>query len=121
VVLYTVVVWVCEALAMWVNLRAFHLPLGLGAAALLVAATGLSFALPLTPGNVGVYQGICVLVLGALGIERDRAFAFGIGAQAFGLVAIVLLGLALLQREGLRLRAIAAEKAESERGEAAAP
>ncbi len=111
VLLYTVAVWLCEALAMYTNLRAFHLPVGLGSAALLVAATGLSFALPLTPGNVGVYQGICVLVLGALGIERSRAFAFGIGVQAFSLMAIVLCGLALLQREGLRLRALAAEKA----------
>jgi uncharacterized protein (TIRG00374 family) len=112
---YTAAVWLLESLAMFTNFHAFHLSLGLGAAALLVAATGLSFALPLTPGNVGVYQGICVLVLGALGVERDRAFAFGIGVQSFGLVAIVLIGLALLQREGLRLRAIAAEKAASER------
>lgn len=112
---YTAAVWLLESLAMFTNMHAFHLPLGIGAAALLVAATGLSFALPLTPGNVGVYQGICVLVLGALGVERDRAFAFGIGVQSFSLIAIVLIGFALLQREGLHLRTIAAEKAESER------
>lgn len=120
ILLYTAAVWLCEALSMLSYLRAFHFDLGLASAALLVAATGLSFALPLTPGNVGVYQGICVLVLGALGIDRDRAFAFGIGVQAFSLVAIVLIGLALLQREGLRLRSLAAAKTASER-EAEAP
>jgi uncharacterized membrane protein YbhN (UPF0104 family) len=113
ILLYTVAVWMCEAVAMYINLRAFQLPLGLAAAAFLVAATGLSFALPLTPGNVGVYQGVCVLVLGALGVERDRAFAFGIGVQAFSLTAVVLCGLVLLQREGLQLRRLAAEKAAS--------
>jgi uncharacterized protein (TIRG00374 family) len=111
ILLFTVIVWLCESLGMLAGLRAFHLPLGLGVAALMVAAIGLSFALPLTPGNLGVYQGICVLVLGALGIGRDRAFAFGLGVQAFGLVGIVLVGLALLQREGLQLKALAAEKA----------
>ena len=45
----------------------------------------------------------------------DRAFAFGLGAQAFSLTAIVLLGLLFLQREGLRLRSLAAERAASER------
>jgi uncharacterized protein (TIRG00374 family) len=110
----TAACWLCDSLGMVASLRAFHLEFGLRHAALLVAAIGLSFALPLTPGNVGVYQAICVLVLGSLGVARDRAFAFGLGVQAFGLVGIVLLGLALLQREGLRLKALAAEKAAGE-------
>ena len=69
-----------------------------------MAAAGLSFALPLTPGNVGIFQAVCVLVLVPFGVARERAFAFGLGAQAFSLALSVLWGLLLLQREGLDLR-----------------
>jgi uncharacterized membrane protein YbhN (UPF0104 family) len=109
VVLFTVAVWTVDVASTWLALHAFHIDVGLSGAALLVAAIGLSFALPLTPGNVGTYQLITVLVLGQLGIERDRAFAFGIGFQAFALVATVALGMAFFQREGLSLAALRAE------------
>jgi len=109
VVLFTVAVWTVDVSSTWLALHAFHIDVGPSGAALLVAAIGLSFALPLTPGNVGTYQLIAVLVLGRLGVDRDRAFAFGIGFQAFALLATVALGAGFFQREGLSLSALAAE------------
>ena len=115
VVLFTVLIWIVEVTGMWLALYAFHIAVGPAVAGLLVAAIGLSFALPLTPGNIGTYQLISVLVLGRFGIERDQAFAFGIGFQAYALVTTVLLGLVLFQREGLSLTTL------ENRAEAQAP
>ncbi len=107
---FTAAVWMLESLIMLLALRAFGLSLGLGVAALLAAAIGLSFALPLTPGNVGTYQLVCILVLGAAGVERDAAFAFGLGFQAVALVVVAVCGLILLQREGMDLRTLVAQR-----------
>ena len=106
----TLTIWAIEALALTIAFRAFGLRLGLSAATLLAAAIGLSFALPLTPGNVGTYQLICIVVLRAFGVERDSAFAFGLGYQAVSLVVLAVLGLVLMQREGMDLRSMAAVK-----------
>lgn len=103
VVGYTVLVWISDSLGMWLGLHAFGIPASPLVAALLVAAIGLSFVLPLTPGNVGTYQVICVLVLGTIGVPDAHAFALGIGFQGFSFGSMVLLGLVLLQREGLSL------------------
>ena len=105
---WTAAVWLCETAAMTLGLRAFGPAVGPAAAALLVAAIGLSFVLPLTPGNLGTYQLIAVLVLGAFGIDRDRAFAFALGYQAISILWLVALSLALLQREGLDWRTLPA-------------
>ena len=83
VVGYTVLVWIADSLGMWLGLHAFGIPASPLVAALLVAAIGLSFVLPLTPGNVGTYQVICVLVLGTIGVPDAQAFALGIGFQGF--------------------------------------
>lgn len=112
VLLYTVAVWWCDSAGMWLGLRAFGIWVSPAVAAVLVAAIGLSWVLPLTPGNVGTYQVICVFVLGSWGVPEDSAFAMGLGHQAFGLLSTVLLGLLFLQREGLGLGSLA-------RGEAA--
>jgi uncharacterized protein (TIRG00374 family) len=103
VLLLTLFVWACDVVSCLVGMHAFGIRLGLAPAALLVSAAGISFALPLTPGNVGIFQAICIPVLGAFGVPAERAFAFGLGAQGFSLLASIAWGLALLQREGLSL------------------
>jgi uncharacterized protein (TIRG00374 family) len=105
----TAAIWVCEVASMTSALRAYDIRLGAMPAALLVGAAGLSFVVPLTPGSVGVFQALCILVLGAFDVPRERAFAFGLGAQTFSLVLSVIWGLALVQREGLSLASLRRE------------
>lgn len=107
VLLYTVAVWCCDTAGMCLALRAFGIHVSPAVAAVLVAAIGLSFVLPLTPGNMGTYQVICVFVLGTWGVAHDQAFALGLGYQAFSLLSTVLLGWVFLQREGLGLSSLA--------------
>ena len=98
---YTAAVRIAEVAAMWLALKAFNIEAGIAAPGLLVAAIGLSFALPQTPGNIGTYQAVAIMVLGFFSVTYDRAFAFGVGYQGFALIATVGFGLVFLQREGL--------------------
>jgi len=106
----TAAVWVVEGLAITSGLRAFDLHPPLPAGPLLAAAIGLSFVLPLTPGNLGTYQIVTIVVLGAYGVERESAFAFGIGFQAVSHLGLLLCGFAALQREGLDWRSLPEEE-----------
>ncbi len=101
VVSFTALVWVTDLLATTLALRAFRIEVSLAASGLLLASIGLSFALPLTPGNLGTFQWVAVFVLGRLGVEPERALAFGLGTQGVGLVGLLIPGMLLLHRERL--------------------
>ena len=97
----TTLIWIGDLLAMTLALHAFRIDVDFAATGLLLASIGLSFALPLTPGNLGTYQLVALLVLGRLGIEADRALAFGIGSQGIMLIGCLVPGFYFLQRERL--------------------
>lgn len=101
VVGFTALVWIADLFAMTLALRAFRIEVSLAASGLLLASISLSFALPLTPGNLGTYQWVAVLVLGRLGVEPERALAFGLGTHGVGLIGLLIPGFILLQRERL--------------------
>ena len=58
--------------------------------------------LRLTPGNVGVVQGAVVLGLRPAGIEASRAVAAGVALQAVQVLPVLLIGVGLLGRHGMR-------------------
>jgi len=58
--------------------------------------------LRLTPGNVGVVQGAVVLGLRPAGIEASRAVAAGVALQAVQVLPVLLVGVGLLGRHGIR-------------------
>jgi uncharacterized protein (TIRG00374 family) len=89
----TVIVWVGDAVATIVGARAFGMDFSFRVAMLLLAAMGLSSALPSAPGYVGVYQFVAVEVLTPFGFSRDQALAFILVIQAAGYVVVLLWGL----------------------------
>jgi len=58
--------------------------------------------LRLTPGNVGVVQGAVVLGLRPAGIEASRAVAAGVALQAVQVLPVLVVGVGLLGRHGMR-------------------
>lgn len=75
--------------------------LGFGRAMILIAAMGLSSAVPSTPGYVGVYQFAAVTVLAPLRVDREDALAVVLLVQAviyLVMIAAGLAGLAALRR-----------------------
>jgi hypothetical protein len=64
----------------------------------LLAALGLSSALPSTPGYVGVYQFVAVSVLTPFGFTQSQALVFILAYQAVNYAVICVWGLLGLWR-----------------------
>lgn len=98
--------WSLQLLACYALLSAFGIATQarLGAAAAVLVATNIAAVVPVTPGNVGVFQAACVAVLAAYGVGADRALAYGILLQLLELATAIALGLPALLAEGLRPR-----------------
>jgi hypothetical protein len=73
---------------------------GLSALALVLANVGGIFRL--TPGNVGVVQGAVVLGLAPAHVPVPQAVAAGLALQAVQVLPLLVIGLALLGRHGMR-------------------
>jgi len=83
--------------------RAFELSLNPAQAFILLAALGISSAIPSTPGYVGVYQFVAVAVLTPFGFSNSQAIAYILAFQANQYLGITIYGLiGLLSLGGLR-------------------
>lgn len=98
VVLWSAVVWLANAAAMWLAAFAFGMDLGFSAMLLLQGVLVFGVAVPSTPGYVGVFQFIIVLVLGVLGVNRDLAFAYAVTYHVTTWIPITVLGLVSVAR-----------------------
>jgi uncharacterized protein (TIRG00374 family) len=96
--------WSLQLLACDALLSAFGIatPSRLGTAAAVLVATNVAAVVPVTPGNVGVFQAACVAVLAAYGVGAGRALAYGIALQLLEVTTAIALGLPALLAEGLR-------------------
>ena len=90
--LYTVLIWLMDGLNVVLMGYLLHIPITLPQAFVLLAAMGLSSAIPSTPGYVGVYQLVAILVLVPFGLTREAAIAFMLVLQISGLIVILLWG-----------------------------
>ncbi len=88
----TVLIWSLDAVGTVVVGAALGLRIPIPVGFLLIAALGLSSALPSTPGYVGIYQFVAVAVLTPFGFSRTAAIAFILVAQALGYVVIGVWG-----------------------------
>jgi uncharacterized protein (TIRG00374 family) len=108
----TIVIWSIDALTTVIGAVALGLSMPLSVAFLLVAALGLSSALPATPGYVGIYQFVAVTVLTPFGFTRTDAITYILVAQALSYLVIAFwgaLGLLHYRRAGLSVAAAAAK------------
>jgi phosphatidylinositol alpha-mannosyltransferase len=96
--------WSVQLLACESLLAAFGIATSsrLGAAAAVLVATNVAAVVPITPGNVGVFQAACVAVLAAYGVDAGSALAYGLALQLLEVTTAIALGLPALLAEGLR-------------------
>jgi hypothetical protein len=103
----SVLVWLLIALGFHLNHRAFGVDLPFHATFLLVAFLVVGVAIP-TPGMVGGFHAFYLITLHEIyGVDRATAAAAGISAHALSNLPVLVLGLALLGREGLSLARVA--------------
>ncbi|MGH7380633.1 MAG: lysylphosphatidylglycerol synthase transmembrane domain-containing protein [Candidatus Methylomirabilales bacterium] len=101
--LLTIVAWGLETIAAYLMLLAFHISATLLMASILIVVLNLSFAFPITPGNVGITQAVSVFLLSAFGVTKVSALAYSIGSQGTTYLLIVSLGMICFHREGMDL------------------
>lgn len=101
--------WLFELTTTWCGMQAFGIDASVSMAGLTMVALSLSFALPITPGNVGTHQLVSVLVLGHFGVEEARVLAFSIGLHFTIALSIILVGAIMLAGEGMGFRELREE------------
>jgi len=103
VVLWSLVLWLVNALAFAICFRAFALPVPPEGALLLQGLIGFGVAIPSAPGYAGVFEAATMLTLQFYGIDAAVALAYAVVFHVAGFIPITLLGLYALSRAQLRL------------------
>ncbi|MGH9691052.1 MAG: lysylphosphatidylglycerol synthase transmembrane domain-containing protein [Candidatus Acidiferrales bacterium] len=96
----------CQILALWAMMQSYGLHLSLPVAVVVLLVINLGVSLPNAPANVGSYQFFCVLGLSVFQVEKTTATGFSIFAFLALTLPFVFLGFAALLRSGLSLRSM---------------
>lgn len=89
---FTGLIWLMDGLGTLLLGQAAGLPLNLSQALLLLSALGLSSAIPSTPGYIGIYQFVAVMVLTPFGIVSASAVAYIVIFQVLNILIIAFWG-----------------------------
>jgi len=92
-ILLTAVVWLMDGIGNMIGVHIISETLSLGQALILLAALGLSSAIPSTPGYIGVYQFVAISVLVPFGFSRPAALAYILISQVVGYLIVSFWGL----------------------------
>jgi len=98
---YTVITWASNVLVAWLVLAGFHIGVPITAAILLIAVLNLGMAVPSSPGYVGVFESLMVLILGLYGIGHTTALAAALAFHAISFVPVTIIGLIYIARVGV--------------------
>jgi uncharacterized protein (TIRG00374 family) len=91
-ILLTALIWTMDGLGTVFLSRILHLSISLDQAFVLLAGLGLSSAIPSTPGYVGVYQFVAVVILEQFGISSANALAFILFIQIMNVLLLLACG-----------------------------
>lgn len=92
-ILLTAVIWLEDAVVSMLGVRIISQTLNLGEALILKSTLGLSSAVPSTPGYVGIFQFVAVMVLVPFGFSRSEALAYIIFSQIINYLVVSFWGL----------------------------
>ena len=104
VVLFTAGIWACLTGQFFFTALALHHPLPYDASIFVTGVTTIGLAIP-TPGGVGGFHKACQMVLTRFyGFSVDLSVATAVLFHIVGTVPVIVTGLSLFAREGLRWR-----------------
>lgn len=101
VLFFSVLSWTCQAGVIYSLNFAFGLSLPPYAAVLIMIVNTVAIMIPVTPGNLGIFQLATIFSLGLFGISKEEALTFGIILHFFDLLPAVVLGGYFMVREHL--------------------
>ena len=98
VIVWSLVLWMTNALAFYVGFAAFDIPVSYTGALLMQGLLVLGISIPSTPGFFGPFEAVIVAVLALYGVPASLAFSYAIAFHVTTFVPITLLGLWSLVR-----------------------
>lgn len=98
VLIWSLGLWLVNALAFFVGFAAFDIPVSYVGALLMQGLIVLGISIPSTPGFFGPFEAVIVAALALYGVPRDVAFSYAISFHITSLIPITLLGLWSLAR-----------------------
>jgi uncharacterized protein (TIRG00374 family) len=96
--LWSAATWGIGSLTNHTVMLAMGVTLPFSAAMLLMAVLQLGVAVPSLPGRVGIFEGLCIVVLAPFGVGYDKAFAVGLTLHGVTFLPPILLGLFYIWR-----------------------
>ena len=123
-ILFQIIGWTCQILAVYTAMRAFDIHAPLPAAGVVLLLMNVVTIFPFWPGNVGLVQVAIASALVGYGVSYSTGVAYGFGLQAIEASVGIGVGLLFLAREGLSFAMLSvmptADKAEVPAEETAA-
>jgi len=101
VVLFSLASWTAQAGVIYSLNFAFGYSLPPYAAVLVMIINTVAIMIPITPGNIGVFQLATLFSLGLFGVSKEEALSFGIVLHFFDTLPAVVLGSYFMMREHL--------------------
>jgi len=102
-VLWSVVLWLVNALSFYIAFAAFGIQVSFVGALLVQGLVSFGVSVPSTPGYVGPFEAAIVAALALYGVGESRAFSYAIAYHATTFVPITLLGLWSVASTPIRL------------------
>jgi len=103
VIVWSIALWVLNALSFWVTFAAFDIPVGFGGALVLQGVLVIGISVQLTPGFVGQFEAAIVAALALYGISNDVASSYAIAYHGATFIPITLAGAWSLARTPVAL------------------
>jgi len=103
VVVWSLVLWMVNALAFWVGFAAFDIPVGYAGALLVQGVLIFGITVQLTPGFLGQFEAAIVAGLALFGVPNSLASSYAIAFHATTFLPIILLGAWSLARTPMAL------------------
>jgi uncharacterized protein (TIRG00374 family) len=107
VCLWSIGLWLLNALSFWLAFRAFDIPVGFGGALFLQSLIAILVAAPSAPGFFGPYEAaVRIGLVGLWGVEANKALGFAIGFHIGSFIPVTVIGLYFAWRLGFSLREV---------------
>ena len=91
----SMIAWALQIATFQLAAEAAHVPIPPAASLAALLATNLGLLVRATPGNVGFFQVVFALSVGAFGVERNAAIAVSLLIQSLQIIPLTLVGVAL--------------------------
>ncbi|HWE42785.1 MAG TPA: lysylphosphatidylglycerol synthase transmembrane domain-containing protein [Gemmatimonadaceae bacterium] len=100
---WTMVHWLCNALAFWLGFKAVGIATPFSAALFVQGIIAIGVAIPSAPGFFGVFEAIARESLAVYGVGPDLAVAWAIGFHILSFIPITVIGAVYFARLGLKM------------------